>query len=61
MSFYTIIEQYRDFDFQQFFAGVTPEQVEAALAADRLSEQDFLTLLSPAAIDFLEPMAKEGP
>ncbi|MEK6202231.1 MAG: 2-iminoacetate synthase ThiH [Desulfobulbaceae bacterium] len=60
MSFYTIIEQYRDFDFQQFFAGVTPEQVEAALAADRLSEQDFLTLLSPAAIDFLEPMARKA-
>ena len=35
----------------------TPEQVERALSAGHPSFSDFLALISPAAADFLEPLA----
>ncbi len=60
MSFYTTIEQYRTFDFSSFWQNVTPQRIEAALAEEQLSPLDFLTLLSPAAVDFLEPMARKA-
>lgn len=60
MSFYQTIEFYRDFDFKKFFAGVTNRQVERALASEKLSEKDFLILLSPAAFPYLEQMARKS-
>ncbi len=60
MSFYATVERYRDFDFQDFFARVTPSQVDRALAADRLTETDFLVLLSPLAAGHLEAMAQKA-
>lgn len=60
MSFYSSIERYREFDYESFFTQVTPGCVEAALAKEHLSEQDFLALLSPAASAYLEPMAKKA-
>ncbi len=60
MSFYSIIEQYRDFDFPRFFAGVTGEMVERSLIGERLSPTDFLVLLSPKAGEYLEAMAQKA-
>ena len=60
MSFYDIIEKYRNFDFDGFFARTGHPEVEGLLGKDRLSEVDFLTLLSPAAAAFLEPMARRS-
>lgn len=60
MSFYTTIEQYRNFDFSPFWQQVTLRKIEAALTARQLSATDFLTLLSPAAVDYLEPMARKA-
>jgi 2-iminoacetate synthase len=62
MSFYSIIEQYRDFDFAGFFAGVTGEMVERCLAKEKLNPIDFLTLLSPKAGEgqYLEAMAQKA-
>jgi 2-iminoacetate synthase len=60
MSFYSEIERYKEFDFQSFFDGVTPGQVEVALAKEKLSENDFLALLSPAASGCLEQMARKA-
>lgn len=60
MSFYATVERYRHFDFADFFARVTPAQVERALAADRPTETDFLTLLSPLAAASLERMAEKA-
>lgn len=60
MSFYTTIEQYRDFDFQAFFDQVTPAGVDRALAREKLTELDFLTLLSPAATSRLEQIARKA-
>lgn len=39
---------------------VTGDDVRKSLAADRLSERDFLVLLSPAAEKHLEPMARRA-
>jgi 2-iminoacetate synthase len=60
MSFYNELIRYKGFDFTSFFERVTPEQVEAALAREKLSEKDFLALLSPAASGYLEAMARKA-
>jgi 2-iminoacetate synthase len=62
MSFSSIIEHYRDFDFPGFFAGVNGAMVERSLARDTLSPTDFLTLLSPKAGEekYLEAMAQKA-
>ncbi len=60
MSFFSCIEQYRDFDFPQFFNGVSDSAVLRCLAKDTLSTTDFLTLLSPKAGEHLEAMAQKA-
>jgi 2-iminoacetate synthase len=60
MSFYNELTRYKGFDFTSFFERVTPEQVEAALTKEKLSEKDFLELLSPAASGYLEAMARKA-
>jgi 2-iminoacetate synthase len=60
MSFYTLVEQYGNFDFPRFFEGVTAGAVERSLAKDRLGPTDFLNLLSPKAAGYLEPMAQKA-
>lgn len=60
MSFHQTIERYNGFDFHDFFARVTPARVAEALAAEKLSETDFLVLLSPLAAASLEQMAKKA-
>ena len=49
MSFFSVLERYKDFSFSGYFDRVDDEQVERALAREALSPADFLTLLSPAA------------
>ena len=41
-------------------ASMTAANVEAALAKDRLSVDDFMALISPAAVPFLEQMARKS-
>lgn len=60
MSFYAIIDEYRDFDIQSFLERVTPQTVAAIIQKDQLKPTDFLALLSPTAGQFLEPMAKKA-
>lgn len=60
MSFFATIEQYHGFDFEQFFHAVTDAAIERSLAKDKLGALDFLTLLSPRAAGFLEPMAQKA-
>ncbi|MGB7566944.1 MAG: 2-iminoacetate synthase ThiH [Chitinivibrionales bacterium] len=60
MSFYKIIETYKTFDFDGFFHGVTPRKIESILAREKLSDLDFLALLSDTANGFLEPMAEKA-
>lgn len=39
---------------------MTPDDVKRAISADRLSDWDFMALVSPAASDFLEQMAQKS-
>jgi 2-iminoacetate synthase len=57
MSFFDTLSQYSTFDFAAFLPAVTPDKVGAILDKDRLTPEDFLALLSPAASAWLEPMA----
>lgn len=60
MSFYHIIEQYEDFDFDGFFEQVGTGDIERALTREKPAPLDFLALLSPRAATFLEPMARKA-
>lgn len=60
MSFYSVIEKYDGFDFKEFFSRVTDGDIQRILGKERLSELDFLTLLSDRALDYLEPMAQKA-
>jgi len=60
MDFYDIYEGHKRFDFDDFFSDVTATDVQSALAGEKLTEQNFLALLSPAAEPFLEAMAHKA-
>jgi 2-iminoacetate synthase len=57
MSFFQIIEEYRDFDTDAFFDSVTEHDVRRVIGKERLDAMDYLALLSPAAEACLEEMA----
>lgn len=57
MSFYQELQKYQAFDYEKYFNRVTESDVMAAIAKERLTSLDFLTLLSPAAGKCLEAMA----
>lgn len=60
MGFYDVYKQYEGFDFEGFFQSRTPDDVRKALAKEHLEVTDYLTLLSPAAGNFLEEMAQKA-
>lgn len=60
MGFYKIYENYKDYDVEKFFDQVDDNDVLRALNKNRLDEKDLLTLLSPQAGKFLEPMARKA-
>jgi 2-iminoacetate synthase len=57
MSFNEILKKYEDFGFEDFFRTVTAEDAAAVLKKEKLSDLDFLTLLSPAAERIIEDTA----
>ncbi|MGM0418255.1 MAG: 2-iminoacetate synthase ThiH [Thermodesulfobacteriota bacterium] len=60
MSFYKIIEDYKNFSFDQEFEKISENDVINALSKDYLNEHDFFALLSPAAENYLEAMAQKA-
>ncbi|MBD3241481.1 MAG: 2-iminoacetate synthase ThiH [Chitinivibrionales bacterium] len=60
MPFTDAIEQYRNFDIDAYLASIDRDKVERVLAKERLSELDFLALLSDAAAGMLEQMAQRA-
>ena len=60
MSFLNTIEEFEDFDFQGHFNTVTDQDVRAALSKERLTQKDFLALLSQRAAPHLETMASKA-
>ncbi|WP_078552631.1 2-iminoacetate synthase ThiH [Bacillus alkalicellulosilyticus] len=60
MSFYTYIEKMETRNFDLFFSSIEEKDVRRVLNQEVLSEEDFLTLLSPVAQNFLEEMAEKA-
>jgi 2-iminoacetate synthase len=60
MSFSEILDHYADFDYQSFRQSRTHAHVRQCLSQDKLAPLDFLTLLSPVAVDHLEAMAQKA-
>lgn len=58
MSFYDKVKEFENFDFEAYFNSVTEEKIEYILAKNRITEEDFLHLLSPKAEHYLEEMAQ---
>ncbi len=60
MSFYKIIEEFKNFDFNGYFKKVTDEDIRKTLLKEKLSYKDFLNLLSTKAQDHLEIIANRA-
>jgi 2-iminoacetate synthase len=60
MSFYEELQRYSAFDFEGFFARVVGVDIERTITKNRLDERDYLALLSPAAENYLEEMARKA-
>ncbi len=60
MSFYDTVERLSHVDLRGFLDSVTPADVARTLERPGCSEEDFLTLLSPAAGEALEAMAQRA-
>ena len=58
MSFYDVIEKYRDFDW--YLNNVTDNDVLRSLSKDKLEDFDILNLLSKTAVKHLEDMAQKA-
>jgi 2-iminoacetate synthase len=60
LSFYKVIDKYRDFDFSDYFDKVSDSDILRSLDKDKLDNLDLLNLLSPRARKHLEPMAQKA-
>ena len=60
MSFSEKLPQYEIFNYDNFFNHLQNEDIIRAINRDKLSELDFLTLLSEKAAFFLEEMARKA-
>lgn len=60
MSFYEVIDKYRDFDFEKYFNNITEADILRSLSKDKLNHMDVLNLLSEKAMPFLEQMAQKA-
>ncbi len=60
MSFYEQLRAYQNFDFDNFFSTVNPGQIPGIAGKERLTNRDFLALLSPAAESHLEALAQKA-
>jgi 2-iminoacetate synthase len=60
MPFYDEISQYDPQRLEAEILAKTPADVERSLAAGQIRLEEFKALLSPAAADYLEPLAKRA-
>ncbi len=60
MSFYPICAEYNDAPLAEQFGSVTEQDVRRALNKNTLGPEDFLALLSPAAVPLIEEMAAKA-
>jgi 2-iminoacetate synthase len=57
MSFYNKIQKYKNFDFTTFVDTFSDNEIINIINKENLSEQDFLALLSPKALNHIEKIA----
>ncbi len=57
-SFLDILDEFEGFDYEGYFKNLRSEDIKNSLFKERLDVFDFLNLLSPAAVDYLEDMAQ---
>ncbi len=60
LSFYNEVLKYKDFNFEEFFEDISDTDILKIIKKDRLTERDYLTLLSPKAEKHLEEMAQRA-
>ncbi len=60
MSFYYEYEKLKELPLEQYFQSYTASDVKRVLSKRRMSSEDLLILLSPAAENFLEEMAQRS-
>ena len=60
MSYYEIYLKYKNLPFEKIFYNISSRDVEMAIGMERQDESAFLALLSPAAEDYLEDMARKA-
>ena len=60
MSFYAERQRYDNFEFEHFFDQVADADIERIISKHRLTETDYLALLSPRAEKYLEEMAQKA-
>ncbi|MGL5153042.1 MAG: 2-iminoacetate synthase ThiH [Clostridium sp.] len=58
MSFYNVINRYKEFDFNGYFENVREEDVRRSIYEENKTPEDLLNLLSPMGLNFLEEMAQ---
>ncbi|MCA6079607.1 MAG: 2-iminoacetate synthase ThiH [Endomicrobium sp.] len=60
MTFYDIKQQYDTFDFENYIAKVSDIMVKDSIRKEILNNMDFLNLLSPKALSYIEEMAQKA-
>lgn len=60
MSFFEKLEEYKDFDFDSYFDGINEDTILNSIKKTKKTTRDFLNMLSPKAVNFLEIMAVEA-
>lgn len=60
MSFYKVYDDYKAFDFKEYFGGLTDDRIRAILGKEYIDLLEYLALLSPAAENHLEEMAQKA-
>ncbi|NIK13238.1 2-iminoacetate synthase ThiH [Alkalibacillus almallahensis] len=60
MSFYNVLEKVNQLPLEDMLENVTQHNVEQVLQKDRINEEDYFALLSPAAELYLEEMAQKA-
>lgn len=60
MSFHATLARFAQVPLEELFSSIILEQVQNVLPKDQMGELDLLTLLSPAAAEYLEPLAQKA-
>jgi len=60
MSYYDILLKYKSLPFEKIFRELSAQEIERSIGSEVQDPERFLAFLSPAAEEFLEPMAQKA-